>query len=194
MSTIPSTVARGPAVQPVGPPSAWVERWLESVRPGGRILDFACGSGRHARYAAGAGFQVTAADRDGLALSSVKGTGIEIRQEDLEHGRWSFAAERFDAVICTNYLFRPRLDLMLALLAPGGTWIHETFAQGQARYGRPSNPAFLLAPGELARTALRNALHLLAFEDGYTTEPRPARVQRIAAVRLPFDPQTRPLG
>jgi hypothetical protein len=140
-----------------------------------------------------AGHTVLAVDRDPLALASMERTGIEVRQEDLEHGRWSFAAERFDLLVCTNYLFRPRLDLMATLLAPGGLWVHETFAVGNARYGRPSNPDFLLRPGELAQVALRAGLHLLAFEDGYRGVPGPARVQRMAAVKPPFDPEAMPL-
>jgi hypothetical protein len=141
-----------------------------------------------------AGHTVLAVDRDPLALASMERTGIEVRQEDLEHGRWSFAAERFDLLVCTNYLFRPRLDLMATLLAPGGLWVHETFAAGNARYGRPSNPDFLLRPGELAQVALRAGLHLLAFEDGYRGVPGPARVQRMAAVKPPFDPEAMPLA
>lgn len=177
----------------VAEPSAWVARWLGRSTPGARVLDFACGTGRHARLARAAGFPVLAVDRDAQALSALDGTDIETRQEDLEGGRWSFAAERFSAVVCTHYLFRPRLDLLTSLLAPGGLWIHETFAQGNARYGRPSNPAFLLRSGELLRAADRAGLHVLAFEDGYTGSPRPARIQRIVAVRPPFDPEALPL-
>jgi SAM-dependent methyltransferase len=177
-----------------GAPSRWVARWLPVVRPGGRVLDFASGTGRHARLAREAGLEVLAVDRDTTALASLEGTGIETRSEDLEHGRWSFAAERFDAIVVTNYLFRPRLDLLATLLAPGGIWLYETFADGNARYGRPASPAFLLRQGELARAVGRAGLHLLAFEDGFLPAPRPARVQRAVAVRGPFDPERVPLA
>ncbi|RPH41515.1 MAG: class I SAM-dependent methyltransferase [Burkholderiales bacterium] len=177
-----------------GLPSRWIARWLPFVRPGGRVLDFASGTGRHARLAREAGHAVLAVDRDPVALAWLEGTGIETRQEDLEHGRWSFAAERFDAIVVANYLFRPRMDLLASLLAPGGLLLHETFAEGNARYGRPSNPAFLLRPGELVGAAGRAGLHVLAFEDGFVPEPRPARVQRVAAVRPPFDPERLPLA
>jgi SAM-dependent methyltransferase len=186
--------APAPAHAGVSAASAWVARWLPLARPGGRVLDFACGSGRHARLAQAAGYRVVAVDRDPDALSRLDGMGIDLRQEDLEGGRWSFAAERFDAIVCTNYLFRPRLDLLAALLAPGGLWLYETFAQGNARYGRPASPAFLLRPGELADAARRTGLHLLAYEDGYAGSPRPARVQRAVAVRAPFDPERLPLS
>jgi len=160
---------------------------LHLLAPGSRVLDFACGTGRHARLALAAGHRVLAVDRDPSVLNALQGTQAEIRQEDLEAERWSFAAERFDAVVCTNFLHRPRLDLLAALLADGGLLIYETFAAGNERYGRPSNPAFLLRPGELADLARRAGLHLLAYEDG-VTERLPARVQRACAVRPPFDP------
>lgn len=189
------TAGRPAVAHPPGlAPSPWVVRWLSSAPPGGRLLDLACGSGRHARWARTAGFGVLAVDRDPVSLASLEGTGVEARQEDLEHGRWSFGHERFDAIVCTHYLFRPRLDLLAGLLAPGGLWVYETFAVGNERYGRPSNPDFLLRPGELAAVATRAGLHLLAYEDGWVATPRPARIQRMAAVRPPFDPQTRPLA
>src|SRR3954470_8507550 len=46
------------------PASAWVQRWLAWIRPGGAVLDVAAGSGRHARLLARMGFEVDAVDRD----------------------------------------------------------------------------------------------------------------------------------
>lgn len=168
-------------------------RWLPLLPPGRRVLDFACGSGRHSRAAHAAGHAVLAVDRDEDALAALQDTGVRTRQEDLECERWSFADERFDLVICTNYLYRPRLDLLAAVLDAGGMLLYETFAVGNARYGKPSNPDYLLRPAELVDLARRAGLHLLAFEDGVVLEPRAARVQRVCALRPPFDPQAIPL-
>ena len=110
---------------------------------------------------------------------------LEARVEDLESGRWSFSAERFEVVVVTNFLFRPRLDLLPALLLPGGRLIYETFAQGNEAYGKPSNPAFLLQPDELFLLARRAGMQVRAFEQGRTDVPKPALVQRMVAVRLP---------
>ena len=81
-----------------------------------------------------------------------------------------------------NYLHRPLLPILVDSLEPGGVLIYETFARGNERYGKPSNPAFLLAPGELLE-AVRGRLRVLAFEDLAVEEPRPAAVQRICAQR-----------
>jgi SAM-dependent methyltransferase len=173
--------------------SAWVARYLHLLAPGSWILDFACGSGRHTRLALAGGHRVLAVDRDPSVLNGLQGTQADVREEDLENERWSFAAERFDAVICTNYLHRPRLDLLAGLLRAGGLLVYETFALGNERYGRPSNPEFLLRPGELVALAARAGLHLLAYEDGLVERPL-ARVQRACAVRPPFDPASIALG
>jgi SAM-dependent methyltransferase len=177
---------------PTAGASEWVKRWLRSGG-GRRLLDFACGSGRHALLARELGYSVTAADRDPSAVARLQAKGIHVVLEDLETRRWPFAGTRFDVVVCTSYLFRPRLDLLCGLPAAGGLLLYETFAVGNARYGRPSNPDYLLRPGELASAVQRAGLHLLAYEDGFTAVPRPARIQRAAAVRPPFDPQDLPL-
>lgn len=163
-----------------GEPSAWVVRHAPSIRPGGRVLDLACGSGRHSRYLTCIGFEVVAVDRDAQALSSLAGApGVSVREHDLESSAWPFVAERFDGIVVTNYLHRPLLPLLAASLAPDGLLIYETFAQGNQRYGKPSSPQFLLRPGELLVAA--NELRVLAYEDVFVTQPRPALVQRLCA-------------
>ena len=67
--------------------------------------------------------------------------------------------------------------------APGGAFIYETFAAGNEQYGRPARPDFLLQPGELLET-VRGQLQVRAYENTYVDLPKPAMVQRIAAVRL----------
>jgi SAM-dependent methyltransferase len=174
--------------------SEWIARWLGVPAGRGRLLDFACGSGRHCRLAAARGFRVLAVDQDRALLDSIESKNIEARAEDLESGRWSFSAERFEAVVVTNFLHRPRLDLLAGLLLPGGRLLYETFAAGNQRYGKPSNPRFLLQPDELFLLARRCGLRVLAFEQGFTDSPKPALIQRIAAVRPPHDPESLPLA
>lgn len=160
-------------------PSAWVERWAHHMRPGGAVLDLACGGGRHARLLARMGFEVCAVDRD-PALFQDPPSGVELRAADLEADAWPFEARRFDGIVVTNYLHRPLLPRLVASLEPGGLLVYETFARGNERFGKPSNPEYLLGPGELLE-AVRGQLRVLAFEDLVVEAPRPAAVQRIAA-------------
>jgi len=161
-----------------GAPSPWVERWAHLVRPGGSVLDVACGSGRHLRWLASRGFAVTGLDRDAAALAALADVAETI-VADLEGGPWPLAGRRFDAVVVTNYLWRPLAPALLASLDEGGVYLHETFADGQQHIGRPSRPEFLLRHGELI--ALAQGLHIVAYEDGWLADP-PRCVQRIAAV------------
>ena len=167
--------------------SAWVRRFMPLVAPGGTVLDYACGGGRHARLFAARGFRVVAVDRNAEALATLEGVPrIESRCEDLEDGPWPLVDEVFDAVVVTNYLFRPRFADLLACVAPGGVLIYETFMLGNERFGRPSSPEFLLRPGELLG-CLGTGFTVLAFEQGVVERPKAAVVQRVCAVRRAAD-------
>jgi SAM-dependent methyltransferase len=160
-------------------PSPWVVRWGHLVAPGGRVLDLACGHGRHLRWFAQRGHAVTGVDRSAEALAAAAGVG-ELVTADIENGPWPFAGRTFDAVVVTNYLWRPLLPAILDCVAPGGVLIHETFAAGNETVGKPARPDFLLAPGELLQAC--GGLRIVAYEDGFLDAP-PRYVQRVAAVR-----------
>lgn len=147
------------------------------------MLDLACGLGRHARLFAGRGARVLAVDRDAEALATIGDVaGVETRRIDLEASDWPFAGERFDAIVVTNYLHRPALPEIVAAVADDGALLYETFARGNEAYGRPSNPDFLLEPGELL-TLVAPRLTVVEFAQGLVVAgERPAVVQRIAAV------------
>lgn len=164
-------------------PSAWVVRFAPLI-PVGEVLDLACGGGRHARLLAGLGHSVLAVDRDPAALAATAGEGIRVQQFDLERDgmTWPFEDERFAGIVVTNYLHRPLFPHLFRSLAPDGVLVYETFAQGNEQFGKPSNPDFLLASGELLTTiAAANSpdLAIVAYEDGYIDTPKPAMVQRI---------------
>jgi SAM-dependent methyltransferase len=154
-------------------PSAWVERWAPLVTRG-PLLDVASGAGRHARLFAQRGLEVVAVDRDEQVIP-----GVSFVRADLEDGSpWPFGDRRFGAIVVTNYLHRPLLPALAAAVADGGVLIYETFMVGNERYGKPSNPNFLLEPGELL--AAFAGLSVIAFEQGSTGK---AVIQRICAVR-----------
>lgn len=160
-------------------PSPWVKRWSQLVPAGSSVLDVACGSGRHVRWFAETGCRVTGVDRDADALAGLADCAETI-VADIEGGAWPLAGRSFDAVVVTNYLWRPLLPTLVASLAPHGVLIYETFARGQESVGRPSNPAFLLGPGELLEIA--RGLHVVAYENGFLGEPD-RFVQRLVALR-----------
>lgn len=163
-------------------PSDWIVRFAAGVPKGARVLDVACGAGRHSLLLRDQGALVTAIDRDVSALAGV--AGLEVIEADLETGGpWPLGARRFDCVVVTNYLWRPVLPDILASVAPSGMLLYETFAQGNEAYGRPSRPDFLLKPGELI-DAVRGEFEIRAYEHGYGAHPSPGVRQRICAVRV----------
>jgi len=180
-------------------PSPWVIEHAAFIPESGRVLDLACGSGRHAIWLAGQGYRVDAVDRDPLAVAGLQGyANIHAVIADLETGNWPvddpqyhemYAAGEadggvsgiYDGIIVSRYLFRPLLAVLAQMLAPGGVLIYETFMVGNERYGRPSNPDYLLRPDEL-KSVYAPLLEIRAFEQGEIKEPVPAVMQRICAV------------
>lgn len=164
--------------------SLWVARFSDLVPAGGRVLDVACGGGRHARSFLQQGHPVTVVDRDTSGVADLgEHQNVEILEFDLEAGKpWPFAGRVFEGVVVTNYLWRPILADIVASVAPGGVLLYETFARGNEQFGHPRNPDFLLRPGELL-DAVRGELRVVAYEDRIVEEPDPKAVQRIAAVR-----------
>ncbi|OIQ88300.1 methyltransferase domain protein [mine drainage metagenome] len=155
-------------------------RFAPLIAPGARVLDVACGGGRHLRALAGRGLELHGVDRDGDALQRLRDVAC-VRVADLETEPWPYGEQRFDALIVTRYLWRALFPVLLDALAPGGVLIYETFALGQHTVGRPRNPEFLLRPGELL-DRVHGRLRVVAFEDGFVDHPEPAFVQRLCAV------------
>ena len=157
-------------------PSAWVRRWAPLITQG-TVLDLACGSGRHAQFFLNRNLNVVAVDREAQVIP-----GARFIRADLEDGSpWPLPGERFEGIVVTNYLYRPLMRLLSESLEEGGVLIYETFMAGNERFGKPSNPEFLLRPGELLEVF--RDLSVKGFAEGEVSEPKPAMIQRLCAVK-----------
>lgn len=171
-------------------PSPWVRRWSHLVPDHGMVLDVACGRGRHARWFYEQNHRLALVDlsREAIESIAIPESACEAVVADIETGPWPFAGRQFDAVVVTNYLWRPLLPTLLGSLATGGVLIYETFTQGNETVGKPARPDFLLRTGELLEVC-RN-LRVVAFEDGFLGGAHgtlPRFIQRITAVREAAD-------
>jgi len=171
----------------VTPPSSWIAQYADLIPDQGPVLDLAAGSGRHTRYFKGLGYKVVAVDRDVSGLADLAGDAqISVIAADLEGGGpWPLGNRRFAGIVVANYLHRPLFPAIARALRPGGVLIYETFGIGNEEFGRPSNPDFLLKPGELLGFAEAAGLVVRAYHCGAVHEPRPAVLQRVVAFRRP---------
>ena len=163
--------------------SPWVRRFAPLISDGGIVLDLACGAGRHSQLLAKLGHPVLAIDQDTSTIETLKSALITPKCLNLEQDVWPLEGLEFAGIVVTNYLYRPHIDRLPEMLQKGGVLIYETFAQGNGEFGKPSNPNFLLNSGELLALAARHELQVVAYEDIYVDQPKPAMVQRLCAVK-----------
>ena len=149
------------------------------MRPNGRVLDLACGRGRHTHWFASHHHPVTAVDVSQTALNSIDLPTAKCEKvaADLENEPWPLPHRQFDAVVVTNYLWRALMPTLVTSLVSGGVLIYETFTEGNGTVGKPARPDFLLRSGELL-TAF-GALRVVAFEDGFESWPTPHTGQTV---------------
>jgi len=164
-------------------PSQWITQHCHLIPPKGHVLDLACGNGRHTRYLLENGFRVTAVDKDLKGVRELeRHPNCQLIEVDLELGRpWPFA-ETFDAIIVTNYLYRPGFENIVIHCKPNGVLICQTFMTGNEAYGKPSNPDFLLKENEL-KNAFTKDFETISFEQGYKDSPKPAVIQSYCGRR-----------
>jgi SAM-dependent methyltransferase len=136
-------------------PTRWLVDHADALPVRGDALDVASGTGRNALWLAARGLTTLAVDRSASAITSITQAatelGLPVRAQvmDLEGEEALLPPSAFDVVVVVHYLHRPLFPSLRAALRPGGILVYETFTRAQALRGRPSNPAFLLEPGEL---------------------------------------------
>ena len=151
-------------------PSSWLVQHAGLLPRAGRALDVACGSGRHALWLAEHGLTTLAVDRDADAIrelnEAARAHRLPLRADvrDLEDGSNPFGGSTFDVIVVVHYLHRPLFPALIEALAPDGLLVYETFTRAQAARGKPTNPDFLLEPGELLD--LVQPLEILASREG----------------------------
>lgn len=164
-------------------PSAWVTQWAPLIPTAGKILEVACGRGRHLRYLSDRGQPLVGIDIDLSRVSDLKQQpGLELHEQDLEKDNAVFPDVAYAGIIVTNYLHRPLLKMLPDYLCQRGVLIYETFAVGNEKYGRPRSSDFLLRTDELL-DVYSGCLNVVGFEQGFTDTPYPAVVQRVCAVK-----------
>ena len=170
---------------PAMAPSPWVRQCLESllrsgaIKAGSRALDLACGGGRHALYLASLGYSVHAVDK--TTPDTLWPENVHFEAMDLEQADWPLVGQQYDLIVVTNYLHRPHFENLLAnLKSENAVLVYETFMDGNAQFGSPRSPEFLLQPGELL--SRMSELNVLRFEQGLRSVPSPAMIQRAMGI------------
>jgi SAM-dependent methyltransferase len=151
-------------------PCTWLVDNSQLLPRNGTALDVACGRGQNAIWLADRGLRTIAVDRNESAVAWVNQEATRrvlplwAQIVDLENGPPFLEPSTFDVIVVAHYLYRPLFPALVAALRPGGVLVYETFTRAQAARGKPTNPAFLLEPGELEK--LVQPLEILASREG----------------------------
>lgn len=137
-------------------PSTWFVAHANLFATGHRVLDLACGRGRHAIAAAQLGAHVTAIDADAeklrVAAKLAQRAGVDVTWIQANLERDPVPAGPFDVVMMFNYLDRTRIAHFLAAVKPGGFFLGETFLERQRDLGwGPTSDDHLLKTMEFPR-------------------------------------------
>ena len=170
-------------------PSYWIVNELEILFQNYKsyeILDLASGYGRHSKYIASKNHNVVAVDNKITKLKTfsnhkrIKSICFNMETED----KWPFKTE-FDIVIVVNYLFRNNFDKILKLVKLNGYLLYETFSLGNEKYGKPSNPDFLLKKNEFKKLIGKN-FEIMKYLNVNEEYPQKSIKQKCLAKRVAF--------
>ena len=140
------------------PASLLTEFWplFQQASRLGPVIDLACGQGRNGLFLAAKGIPVVLIDRSAERLAEARrlarqtGVAVDILQSDLEiAGADPLEGLSAGGIMVFRYLHRPLIPAIRQSIRAGGFLIYETFTRDQRRFGKPSNPDYLLQPQEL---------------------------------------------
>ena len=164
---------------------------FENLNSGNGVLDLACGNGRNGLLLLQNNIAVTFADNNKRALSNVDTSISALRSNNLELANaecWEVDLEQasvkplenrcFDAVLVFNYLYRPLLPAIKQVISKAGLIFYETFTVHQTKFGRPSNPDYLLKENELLN-AFKD-WEVIKYFEGIKTNPERAVASLVA--------------
>jgi len=163
-------------------PAAVVKEFCR-LAPGRRALDLAAGTGRHAFYLAGQGFQVDAVDISDEGLSHLAGRHPAVRIVCADLDRFDITPNRYDLIVDVLYLNRRLFPQICEGLTPGGLLIFETMVASPAGAGDEGHCRdYLLRENELLHAFL--ALKVVYYrEDVRTGEEGPRRLASLVGVK-----------
>ena len=162
-------------------PTNWIIKQIKLLAPKRKIkiLDFASGNGRNSIHLAEKNRNITAIDKDSVKL--VQYDNFEYINTicfDLETNQnWPLKEEYYDIIVVVNYLYRPKIKEIMSLLKNGGYLFYETFSVGNAVYGSPKNPNFLLKDKELINLFSKEN-KILSYFNGKVIEEKISIKQR----------------
>ena len=165
------------------PISTWVTYCTNLINKKSKILDVACGSGRHAKFLIQKGHFVTGIDiNPKFELNADDQKNNKIIKYDLENNVWPFETDSFDCILVTNYLHRALFPFFIKSVKQNGFIIYETFSLGNEKFGKPSNPDYLLDNNELLNL-LKHEMRIISYQDGIVLNNVQKYVQRVFAIK-----------
>lgn len=135
-------------------PGRLLVQFVESSPPG-RVLDLACGAGRHTIFLAERGWNVTAVDSSPVAIELTKkrarerGLEVETVIADLERHEFVIEPDVYDLISVFYYLQRDLFPSLRAGVKANGTVVAAIHLVDEDPASRLANPAFSMQPGEL---------------------------------------------
>lgn len=152
------------------PPSSWMVQTVTGLPNDHPVADIAGGTGRHALPVARSGRHVVLVDIVLQAVVAATAAGPPLDGVVADASRLPLRTGRFGIVMVANFLDRAIFPDLVALLAPGGYLVYETYIvahldlvqRGLAR--GPHSLGYLLQPGELP--ALASPLTPIEYWEG----------------------------